>query len=565
MKTLLLGTAIAAVASTSFAHDNFKTQLDNLNNSWECQDHFDRGDAVAGNIDEFEFCVWYLNNNKEAFTRDLHWYSILPSGDIVAVKKNLLTSDHKAKSVIETAVHKIIVANLKKEHAANVAAIEAENSKIVSGLNNDIDTLKTELANIATTLSDRDPAEVIAELKELGDAVVALTESRDNLQDLFDAANDGITQETVNAIKAELNEALEIQKGLVEDKAAELIMAKADLMAAQGVIDGLAELRDELSGKNTELQNTINTLTTERDGLKATVDSLNTQLEGFNIEFSETVLQDIYNAGYNSVDQDAIFADGAASRNGEVANLTELLNQAIALRDANAANATAWFEEAKRLEELLDNVDITSDNAQAISEAVEAALVNAPDHVSSKAQRLILMEKARGGNQVPGSLRVSYTTVNTSAETVKVTVDYGWNHSNGSYRTNAYTATVNNPTHFDFDYNAEGKAQTYYGDGDGFIQSDVQYNDDRSQGQTVYYSISLDYGATNYSLAYGNDLSINASNIETLASSIAEDFIQTSFENGYLAGYGDGYVDGYDDGYQDGYADGFRDGVNSVN
>ena len=85
-KNLLITTALVATAGSAFAHDNFKTQLDSVENSFQCQNHFERGDAIAGNIDKFEFCVWYLNNNREGFFRDIHWYDITDSGDIIAVR-----------------------------------------------------------------------------------------------------------------------------------------------------------------------------------------------------------------------------------------------------------------------------------------------------------------------------------------------------------------------------------------------------------------------------------------------------------------------------------------------
>ena len=139
MKTLLLSTALVAISGATFA-DNFKTQLNNIDSASQCINHFDRDAAdIAGNVNQFEFCVWHINNNREAFTRDTHWYSILPSGNVVAVKQNLLTSNHKAKRVIEAAVLEIVKENLKKEHAANVAAIKASHAETVGDLSDKIE------------------------------------------------------------------------------------------------------------------------------------------------------------------------------------------------------------------------------------------------------------------------------------------------------------------------------------------------------------------------------------------------------------------------------------------
>ena len=87
MKNLLTTTALVAVSATAVManQDNFKVQLDNISSSFQCEAHFDKDAAdVAGNINQFEFCVWYLNNNREAFFRDIHWYGLLPSGDIIS-------------------------------------------------------------------------------------------------------------------------------------------------------------------------------------------------------------------------------------------------------------------------------------------------------------------------------------------------------------------------------------------------------------------------------------------------------------------------------------------------
>ena len=89
MKNLLTTTALVAVSATAVManQDNFKVQLDNISSSFQCEAHFDKDAAdIAGNINQFEFCVWYLNNNREAFFRDIHWYGLLPSGDIISTR-----------------------------------------------------------------------------------------------------------------------------------------------------------------------------------------------------------------------------------------------------------------------------------------------------------------------------------------------------------------------------------------------------------------------------------------------------------------------------------------------
>ena len=65
MKNLLTTTALVAVSATAVlaSNDNFKVQLDNIDRASQCQVHFDKDAAdVAGNVNQFEFCVWYLRN-----------------------------------------------------------------------------------------------------------------------------------------------------------------------------------------------------------------------------------------------------------------------------------------------------------------------------------------------------------------------------------------------------------------------------------------------------------------------------------------------------------------------
>ena len=98
MKNLLTTTALVAVSATAVmaSNDNFKVQLDNIDSASQCQNHFDKdAPEAAGNINQFEFCVWYLNSNREAFFRDIHWYGILDSGDVIATRDYNFSSKDK--------------------------------------------------------------------------------------------------------------------------------------------------------------------------------------------------------------------------------------------------------------------------------------------------------------------------------------------------------------------------------------------------------------------------------------------------------------------------------------
>ena len=104
MKNLLTTTALVAVSATAVlaSNDNFKVQLDNIDRASQCQAHFDKDAAdVAGNVNQFEFCVWYLNNNREAFFRGIHWYGILDSGDVIATRDYNFSSKDKAVKAIK--------------------------------------------------------------------------------------------------------------------------------------------------------------------------------------------------------------------------------------------------------------------------------------------------------------------------------------------------------------------------------------------------------------------------------------------------------------------------------
>ena len=206
MKTLLLGTAIMAVSSAAFAHDNYKTQLDNLNSAWECQDHFDRGTDIAGSIDEFEFCVWHLNNNRKGFLRNDMFYDILPSGEVFAIKANQLKTKQSAEKAITAAINTIIEEKIVKvEVPVPGPTVTVEKIVEVEKTVTEYITVTEEVEKIVTEYVDTPTYSwdlVQNELHTIIDSYEGIYEdNEDRLNELRDMVNGSANIETfVNAI-----------------------------------------------------------------------------------------------------------------------------------------------------------------------------------------------------------------------------------------------------------------------------------------------------------------------------------------------------------------------------
>ena len=153
LKTTLSVIALAATAGFASAH-NYKEQLNDLNSSWECQDHYDRGDAIAGNIDKFEFCVWYLNNDKQGFFRDLNWYDITDSGDVIAIDARNFTSERKATEAIKVELYKLVEAKAKNAALATENGIIAATLEASEDLVAELQADKQELIESLTTAGE---------------------------------------------------------------------------------------------------------------------------------------------------------------------------------------------------------------------------------------------------------------------------------------------------------------------------------------------------------------------------------------------------------------------------
>ena len=186
-KTTLSTIALIAVASTSFAHSpaNFKTTLKSLDTAWECENHFNKDTAdVAGNINQAEFCVWYLNSDRKGFFRDMHWYDLAPTGDIIAVDARNFTSANKATSAIKVELYKLVKAQLKNE----MLEAELKLSKTAIDLANaSIEMLEIERNALIDSLTDAetDLAEAVEDLRLANDSIRILEDSLDNLNSTF--------------------------------------------------------------------------------------------------------------------------------------------------------------------------------------------------------------------------------------------------------------------------------------------------------------------------------------------------------------------------------------------
>ena len=100
------------------------------------------------------------------------------------------------------------------------------------------------------------------------------------------------------------------------------------------------------------------------------------------------------------------------------------------------------------------------------------------------------MGNGKGGAQIEDSLRVSYTSATDTAVTVNF--DYQWDHVSGAKRTSYLSVHVDDPKHFDFDYNTEGRAISHLSDSHGdVLLTDTSYTDDRSQTMTVNYQVKI--------------------------------------------------------------------------
>ena len=205
LKTTLSVIALAATAGFASAH-NYKEQLNDLNNSWECQDHYDRGDAIAGNIDKFEFCVWYLNNDKQGFFRDLNWYDITDSGDVIAIDARNFTSERKATEAIKVELYKLVEAQIANEKLT----AELELSKTAIDLANaSIEMLEIERDGLIDSLTDAetDLAEAVEDLRLANNSIRILEDSLDNLNSTFSSPAE-VETAISNAITTAVNLAI---------------------------------------------------------------------------------------------------------------------------------------------------------------------------------------------------------------------------------------------------------------------------------------------------------------------------------------------------------------------
>ena len=410
MKTLLLGTAIAAVAGIASA-DNYKTQLDNLNTAWECQAHFERGTDIAGSIDEFEFCVWYLNNNREGFIRNDMFYDILPTGDVIAVKKNLLTTEAKAKKAIKTVIKTIIEEKIVVETETVIVEKIVESGVVINALRDDIQNLTDQLT-AAATASEIDATEIArlgGLLKEQTETISGLEEAKAAIEAMLASVNDGITAADVESVRSELQAIIDAERLVAEMKAEELGTQIADLTtrlgAANAEIDILAGIRADLEEKNQDLQDRINTVVKDRDALTKELANVRAEAHTYSLTFNQEAIDTADKAGRAAVQ--ALFDEAIEEKNSQIENLKtaveELKTDVDEARKAGFAAGrqegilvginevrTQWYDyttidgewlwsgseyeaaKTKAFNDGVASVDITSDNAEAFQNGVDS-------------------------------------------------------------------------------------------------------------------------------------------------------------------------------------------------
>ena len=312
MKNLLLTTALVATTGAAFAsNDNFATQLAGIEKASQCQNHFDKdAPEVSANINHFEFCVWYLNNNREAFFRDINWYGLLPSGDIISTRDYNFTSKNKAEKAIKAAIEVIVEANsidvelpdgsvksVNKE--AVLALIEAVESKdvAITALNAEVTRLTDELTKVATD-AEMDIAEKVAmietistELATASAAVTSLTSANADLKavkaDL--EADVALKSSEIKALEKSLKDAQEATIAAVKAHVDEIAQITAQLGFNQGEINVLVEIQ-KIQDANTQLaadlQKEIDDRAAERTMLDNQISDLMSDIDSLDVKLS---------------------------------------------------------------------------------------------------------------------------------------------------------------------------------------------------------------------------------------------------------------------------------------
>ena len=509
LKTTLSVIALATTAGFASAHD-YKAQLNNLNNSWECQDHFDRGDAVAGNIDEFEFCVWYLNSDRKGFFRDTYWYDLAPTGDILAVEAYNFTSKNKATEAITVALTKLIEAQIQNDLlAAEVATAKAKKEQIAAQL---------ELAEASVESLEAEKQELIASLATAGDELEA------KVAELMEA--DATITEQRDAIAAK-DIKIDMLNGIVETQAQTIMNQVASLGALQSEINALMEDKETLENEKATLENTIITrdgTITDRDN---TITSLNTRIGELDAEIVRL-------AGLRA---DMRLELDNLEEEFEAAGFTYGDDSIQAIFDAGKEAGKALIEQAKA-DATYTSEDVNAGiNSRSIGRFVSGSKTPVSVFENNDGTLTITYADARkwtSSTTIAGSHNFS---MNTDAQIVSKFFSAG-----------EYYSEITSHSGFK-NVNGQITPVTNY----SISIDDVTIDDD---GRFVPLSIEI-LGNSKYAAA-------NKAAIKEFAKQVAKAAIKESFNGGYVEGYADGYDDGYEDGYNDGYKDGFRDGVDSV-
>jgi len=381
MKNLLLSTALVAVSGAAFA-DNYKVQLDNLDNAFQCQNHFERGEEIAGTIDEFEFCVWYLNSNREGFIRNDMFYDILPTGDVIAIKKNQLTSDAKAAKAIKAAINIIIEEKTVEVELPNgdivkvskdtlMTALDAIEyaSTTISSLNDEVESLTAELTKVATD-AEMEIAAKTAEITRISEELATATAMITTLSEanaILEAVNGDLEAgAVVSAEKIKmLEEALAAEEAAsikaATEAANEIAELKVELGLKQGEINGLHTIITGLESSNANLDAKFQEAAARRDELKAELDALMITHADHIAMFNEDALNTAYENGKAKGEEivQAAFDEYKAEAAAEItkaattiaqnmvdltnlSNMVETLNETIKEKNGelHSANAT---------------------------------------------------------------------------------------------------------------------------------------------------------------------------------------------------------------------------------
>ena len=414
-------------------------------------------------------------------------------------------------------------------------------------------------------------------------------------------ATEAITVELSKLIEAQItNDLLKAEIATITAKkeqiAARLELAETSVESLeadkQELIASLATAGDELEAKVAELMETDATITELRNAI-ADKDISIDMLDDIVATQAQTIMDQAASLGVLQADINTLTSDLAQAQRDAV----EASNRA----NTNAEGAAAWYEEAMRLEGVIEELNTQIEDHVRIRAEMRLELDNLEDEFEAagftygddsiqaifdagKAAQAELIETAKTnatytaddvsnginsrsiGRFVSGS-KTPVSVFENSDGTLTITYADARKWTSSTTIAGSHNFSMNTDTQIVSKFFSAGE---YYSE----IRSHSGW---KGAAMTPYtnYTISIDdvtidedgrfVPLTLEILGNAKYADANKAAIKEFAKQVAKAAIKESFNAGYVEGYADGYDDGYEDGYNDGYKDGFRDGVASVN